>query len=92
MPSNDVRQYAPDPSGLDLADMHLHLGKRRRFHTVSQDIARIRESGRVHYNPISPCLRRFVDAVNRLAFDIGVKDPKRVSVIVSMGTQPLVKF
>ena len=62
-------------------------GKCRALDAVLQGIAGIGEASRIHDQPVEALIDSLIDAIDRLAFDVGVEDLQPVAVVARMALQ-----
>ena len=67
--------------------MHFHIGEPHTLHAILQGIAGIGEACRVHDEAIDPALRRLIDAIDGVPFDVGIVDGSFIAVGVRMVVQ-----
>jgi hypothetical protein len=74
------------------ADVYFYIRQRGPLDAVLQGKPRIGKAGRIHNQAIEALIDGTIDAVDRFAFDVGVKDFQVVAVLLSMALQHGVKL
>jgi hypothetical protein len=58
----------------EMADMHFHIGYTHTLQAILQGIAGIGKACRVHDDALNPAIRRLIDVIDGVPFDIGIVD------------------
>ena len=68
----------------DAADMHLYIWQAFALDAVFQGVTGVGEPRRVHDKPVGAFIHALIDAIDRLALDVGVENAEMIAVILCM--------
>ena len=83
-PFRHIGEDADNVALCDTTDVHLHVWQRCSLDAVLQGEARVGKTSRVHHQTVDALISCLINAVNRLALEIGVEDLQLVAVILSV--------